>query len=32
MAKQYPQVKRIIHKDDLLKRLTELSEKLPKKG
>lgn len=32
MAKQYPQVKRIIHKEDLLKRLTELSEKLPKKG
>ena len=32
MAKQYPQVKRIIHKEDLLKRLSELSEKLPKKG
>jgi PleD family two-component response regulator len=32
MAKQFPQVKRIIHKEDLLKRLAELSEKLPKKG
>lgn len=32
MVLPFPQVKRIIHKDDLLKRLTELAEKFPRKG
>jgi hypothetical protein len=32
MVLPFPQVKRIIHKDDLLKRLAELAEKFPKKG
>ena len=32
MVLPFPQVKRIIHKDDLLKRLTELAEKFPSKG
>jgi hypothetical protein len=32
MVLPYVQVKRIIHKDDLLKRLTELADKFPKKG
>ncbi len=32
MVLPYPQVKRIIHKDELLKRLSEVAEKFPKKG
>lgn len=32
MVLPFPQVKRIIHKDDLLKRLTELADKFPGKG
>ncbi len=32
MVLPFPQIKRIIHKDDLLKRLTELAEKFPSKG
>jgi hypothetical protein len=32
MVLPFPQIKRIIHKDDLLKRLTELAEKFPSRG
>jgi hypothetical protein len=32
MVLPFPQVKRIIHKDDLLKRLAEVAEKFPRRG